>query len=78
MFSEEQNKASIGIFDVIINELMTNSMRELPLTLIDSVRAFVKSKIIIKICQTDDENSKQMLRELYFEIFRESLRENAN
>ncbi len=72
------SKKPVSLFDVIIEELMTNSMQEIPLRLVDSVRSFVKSKIIIKISKTDDESAKQMLRELYFELFRESLSETAN
>jgi len=72
------SKKPVSLFDVIIEELMTNSMQEIPLRLVDSVRSFVKSKIIIKISKADDENAKQMLRELYFELFRESLSETAN
>ncbi len=80
MISDRVNssKKPVSLFDVIIEELMTNSMQEIPLRLVDSVRSFVKSKIIIKISKTDDENAKQMLRELYFELFRESLSETAN
>lgn len=72
------SKKPISLFDVIIEELMTNSMQEIPLRLVDSVRVFVKSKIIIKISKTDDERAKQMLRDLYFELFRESLSETEN
>ncbi len=63
------NENPVSLFDVIIEELMTNSMQEIPLRLVDSVRSFVKSKIIIKISKADDEHAKQMLRELYFELF---------
>ena len=75
---EQINQNAICLFDVVIEELMTNSMQDIPLKLIDSIRSFVKSKIVVKILQTDDENAKQMLRELYFELFKESLRETTN
>lgn len=80
MISDRVNssKKPVSLFDVIIEELMTNSMQEIPLRLVDSVRSFVKSKIIIKISKTDDENAKQMLRELYFELFLEPLSKTAN
>ena len=75
---EQINQNAICLFDVVIEELMINSMQDIPLKLIDSIRSFVKSKIVVKILQTDDENAKQMLRELYFELFKESLRETTN